>query len=298
VKVDFFVVGQPKAGTTALYRMLDQHPRIFMPSLKEPQFFAKDMKRRFDPERWPVLPQSMDEYLALFGGAGDDQLLGEASTLYLPSAVAAGEISRFNPEAKIVAVLREPASLLRSLHLQKLKDRNEVHDDLRLALELEGERRQGREIPDTCYRPQELFYVDNVRYVEQLERYDDFDTLVIPYDGLRGDNQATVNEVFRFLDLAEVEVSAVEANPSVVVRSRKASRALRSISTGPTRWAARVVPRKVRRRLLSAAYAKVRPAPAPMDADLATELRERFRSEVVALSEYTGRDFTALWGYS
>jgi len=43
---DFFVVGQPKSGTTALYEMLRQHPQIYMPDLKEPEFFAADLRRR------------------------------------------------------------------------------------------------------------------------------------------------------------------------------------------------------------------------------------------------------------
>jgi hypothetical protein len=156
--MDFFVVGQPKAGTTALYEMLSQHPEIFMPKLKEPQFFATDMRRRFDPKGWPVLPQALGEYEALFAGAEPGQLRGEASTLYLPSRVAAGKIAAFNPAAKAIAVLREPASLLRSLHLQTLKDRNENEKDFSRALELEPMRRKGKKIPRTSYRPQEILY--------------------------------------------------------------------------------------------------------------------------------------------
>src|SRR5579872_578348 len=41
---DFFVIGHPKCGTTALYAMLKRHPQIYMSDVKEPQFFAGDLR--------------------------------------------------------------------------------------------------------------------------------------------------------------------------------------------------------------------------------------------------------------
>src|SRR5271165_2588043 len=114
---DFFIVGQPKAGTTALYQMLSQHPQIFMSDLKEPRFLADDMRSRFTNPRGRPLPQTLEQYLSLFEGAGDDQRLGEATPMYLWSRTAAERISQLQPSARIIAILREPASLLRSLHL-------------------------------------------------------------------------------------------------------------------------------------------------------------------------------------
>ena len=37
---NFLVIGAPKAGTTALYEYLRQHPQIYMSPVKEPKFFA------------------------------------------------------------------------------------------------------------------------------------------------------------------------------------------------------------------------------------------------------------------
>ena len=48
---DFFIIGAPKAGTTSLYHYLDQHPEVFMSAIKEPHFFAAEIREeRFDPE--------------------------------------------------------------------------------------------------------------------------------------------------------------------------------------------------------------------------------------------------------
>src|ERR1035438_4009729 len=87
---DFFIVGHPKSGTTALYQMLRSHPQIFMPDLKEPRFFASDLRAQMQPTAASgtsgfVLPQTWAEYLALFASALPDQRVGEASPSYLRS---------------------------------------------------------------------------------------------------------------------------------------------------------------------------------------------------------------------
>src|SRR6266566_130247 len=110
---DFFIVGAPKCGTTSLYRMLRQHPRIFMPDLKEPRFLASDAWAAPGSPSGPIsYPQTLEEYLALFDEAREDQLVGEATTLYLWSRTAAARIAELSPAARIIAILREPASFL------------------------------------------------------------------------------------------------------------------------------------------------------------------------------------------
>src|SRR6266566_2098205 len=133
---DFFIVGHAKSGTTAMYEMLRGHPQIFLPDGKEPWFFATDMRPRFQPAMAGRLPQTLDEYLALFAGAKPEQRVGEASSSYLWSATAASGIARVAPAARIIAILREPASFLCSLHLQLLRTHVEVKKDLRRALSL------------------------------------------------------------------------------------------------------------------------------------------------------------------
>src|SRR5207302_11433714 len=123
---DFFIVGHHKSGTTALYEMLRRHPQIYMPALKEPRYFASDLRELFEPVRTGRLPHTLEEYLALFDGATPGQITGEASPSYLRSTVAARKIAEVRPDARIIAILREPASFVRSLHLQLLQERVET----------------------------------------------------------------------------------------------------------------------------------------------------------------------------
>ena len=170
--------------------------------------------------------ESREDYLALFEGARADQLAGEGSTAYIWSRTAAGLIAEAQPKARIIVIIREPASYLRSLHLQLLQHKSEEVESLREALALEPERRQGRHLTAVnADWPQVLFYSDRVRYVEQLRRYqavfDPEQILVLIYDDFRADNDATVRRVERFLGVEQRGAGApAEANTSVRRRVR------------------------------------------------------------------------------
>jgi hypothetical protein len=308
---DFFIVGQPKSGTTALYRMLRGHPQIYMPELKEPLFFASDLRpdAQAGAKRHSVRPDTYEEYLALFAAATPEQRLGEASSSYLRSHVAAGAIAQAQPSARIIAILREPASFLRSLHLQRLREHVESEPDLAVALSLEEHRRQGHKA-HARDRPQMLLYSDFVHYVEQLRRYDAVfepqQMLVLIYDDFRQDNERTMHSVLRFLDVDDAApLEVLEANPTVAVRSERLDRLAGRVQLGQGAVGARahtlvktLTPQGMRRRALRSLRERVlyREPPA-VDERVIEDLRRRFRPEVVALSEYLNRDLVALWGY-
>ena len=304
---DFFVVGHSKSGTTALYQMLRKHPQIFMPEMKEPIFFAPELPRQAHRYR---APETLEEYLALFSAATPDQFVGEGSASYLRSPQAAERIAAARPDARIVAILREPASFLRSFHLQVVQAHYEDQRDLARALSLEGERRRGRHLPKRSLWPQELLYSDHVRYVEQLRRYHErfeaSQVLVLIYDDFREDNAGALRQVLRFLGADEdVQLAAGQVNPSVATRSHLADHVLHSLSHGEGRAGAAVkraalalAPRRVRRGALGVAQRRLVSGAAPeADERLMRTLRRRFRPEVEALSEYLGRDLVALWRY-
>jgi Sulfotransferase family len=304
---DFFIVGHSKSGTTALYEMLRQQPGIFMPDLKEPVFFASELPRQAHRYRAPA---TLEEYLALFAAATAGQRTGEASASYLWSRTAAAAIAAARPDAKIIALFREPASFLRSLHLQCVQSHYESEKDLRRALALEEERRQGRSIPRSSAWPQVLLYSEHVRYAEQLQRYRAVfpaeQILTLIYDDFQADNLATIASVLDFLGVSDpVPVRPVQANPTVRMRSQRLDEILHALAggTGPLARALgapiRVaLPQGVRRRLLRATRRTiVAGEPEPPDAQLMAELRRRYRPEVLALGELLGRDLVGLWGY-
>lgn len=324
---DFFIVGHPKCGTSALFQMLRRHPQVHMP-VKEPTFFAKDL-----PARWPREGGlTFDRYLDLFADATPEQRVGEASVWHLLSTTAAAGIAQVNPQAKIIAILREPVSYLHSIHLQLLRSQNESAKDLRSALALEDERRRGRRIPRQTRRPPVLQYSQHIRYTEQISRYHAAfprdQVMVLIYEQFRQDNVDTVRRILQFIDVDDTTpVEPVIVNAAVAPRSGRFNGAVRNVVIGRGRLSrslragARLTVPEHRRKRLQSAYADVvsgrtpvkpdgRPlalgsmlakamykAPPAPDEALSAELRARFRPEVVKISDYLGIDLVRIWGY-
>jgi hypothetical protein len=305
---EFFIIGHEKCGTTALYKMLRRHPQVFMPDYKEPRFFSSDI-RATAPKPGGGKPQTLEAYMALFADARPEQLAGEASPQYIRSPGAAGRIAEVRPDARIIAILREPAGFLRSYHQQCVQSTLETERDLHTALALEPERREGRHLPPGTESPAWLLYSEHVRYVEQLRRYHAVfppeQVLVLIYDDYRRDNIETLRRVLRFLDVDDtlaLEPIETKRETHTTVRFmplHRISRRLRMAKHKPenagtvARTVSRITPRPLQMAWRRVVYSR----PAPADAELMRELRRRFKPEVVALSEYLGRDLVALWGY-
>ncbi len=122
---NLFVVGAPRCGTTAMFRLLAQHPDIAVCDPKEPYYFCTDFHEESDRHagratRFPVRTEA--QYLALF----DDRsrtVVAEATPAYLYSTVAASRIHAFNPGARILVMVRDPVELLHSLHAKMVSYR-------------------------------------------------------------------------------------------------------------------------------------------------------------------------------
>lgn len=287
-KPDFFVVGAPKAGTTALYMYLTQHPKVFMPEVKEPHFF-------YDREApgSPVLGKGdLEGYLRLFEGIGEDVAAGEGSTTYLQLANAPGEIRRLQPRAKAVMILRDPVARAYSQYWNQVRDGREPLG-FEEALRAEPERiRRGKWSG--------FYYVECGRYAEQVARY--FETFgresvkVFLFEDLNRDAAAVCRETFEFLGVdSDVPLEAGERyNRSGPPRSRLLARAL-----GDPRVKAAVgrsVPPGLKRRAGEWLRNKnAKPVP-EMDPRTRGMLREAFEEDVLRLEGMIGRDLSAWRG--
>jgi hypothetical protein len=215
-QVDFFIVGAPKCGTTAMYSYLKSHPDIFFPERKEPHFFGSDLEFHGQPRI------TFDEYLALFYDAKPDQTLGDASVFYLMSENAAEEIKAYNPAAKIVIMLRNPVDVMHSFHSQRLFNGTEDIENFGEAVAAEADRRKGRRMPARIGFRQGLFYRDVVMFADQVERY--FDafgrdrTHIIIYEDFVADMPRCFKGLCTFLDIdATLKATFAPVNSNKVV---------------------------------------------------------------------------------
>ena len=240
---DFFVIGAYRCGTTLLHRALGQHPQVFVPALKEPNFYAVDGNERPSPELIARSVVDPAEYQRLYDGAVDSQRCGDVSPEYLRNPHAPERIRQTHPDAPLVAILRNPVERAWSDYLQHRARGTEPCATFSEALDLQDDRRAGlsRTAPH---------YIDSGRYGEQLQRYlESFDSdqlLVLLYDDLQTDPDDVVRKVFAHIGVdpaVEVELEG-DVNASGLPRNvayRTLLRVRRSVGTRMSRRLVEVV---------------------------------------------------------
>lgn len=191
---NFFIVGAPKCGTTALYQYLKEHPNIFM-APKERHFFATD---NFAGR------ESLDDYLNLFKRASDKHYaIGEASVFYLYSPVAIKNIYEFNNKAKIIAMLRNPIDLVYAMHATHVWTYDEDEKDFKKAWYLQEERRKGYKIPSHSVYPPSLQYAQVGKLGEQVERllniFPPEQVKLLLFDDFKSSTKSVYEDVMSFL---------------------------------------------------------------------------------------------------
>lgn len=283
---NFLIIGAAKGGTTSLYHYLDQHPQIYMSPVKEPRFFALEGEQLNFQNPDQVINHTsvttLSEYYQLFEGVTDEIAVGEASPLYLYSERAVERIAHYVPEAKLIAILRNPVDRAYSCykHLIALEPFSFAE-----ALNEEEDRIRQNWAHLWHYRQGGYYY-------KQLKRY--FDTFdkhrikIYLFDDLKAKPLDVVQDVFSFLRVDDTFVPDltyrnVSNNPKIKV--------LQNTTNGQSRL--RSFSRKVLPKWLRSGFAKrVRGWNSkefvPMPEDVRLQLIEDYREDIVNLQDLIG----------
>lgn len=185
-KPNLFVIGAMKSGTTSLHQYLDTHPQIAMSEQKEPAYFAEEFTLRRG-ENW---------YLRLFPQDTQYSYRGESSTQYTRLPLYKGvpeRLHRFNPDARLIYVMRNPFERLVSHYWHDVR--------VRSILTQAGE---PRSLLKAVRRDQDG-YLATSDYAMQLEPYirlfgtDALYTLT--FEALIADPQRELDKIYHWLGL-------------------------------------------------------------------------------------------------
>jgi hypothetical protein len=215
---DFILVGAPKCGTTSMHAMLALHPDVFLPEhevfffdvddvMTHPDFFVHR-----DGLSFHDYDAQFEEYLAwyrsMFAGAQPGQLIGEDTTTYLLSPDAPRRIASLLPDAKLIAILRNPVDRTYSQYLHNA--------------------RSGRHFVsfERALRTNPGALMVQGFYAEQLERYRGFlnagQMLVLFFEDFTEDPMRELRRVCDFLGLKDLP--PIDAISGSVTASRSRGR--------------------------------------------------------------------------
>jgi hypothetical protein len=295
-KPDLFIVGAPKCGTTALYEYLRLHPNIFLSPLKEPHYFATDLGT------YPAI-KTAAAYEALFARRTPEHLrVGEASVYYLRSSVALANIRQFNPEARIIAMFRNPVDMVHSLHSQLLYVAEESVSDFETAWRLQERRRRGFDVPRGSRGAFLLQYAEVGAFGTQTERmlsaFPREQVKMILYDDFAASARAVYDDVIAFLGVPHDhrrEFPRINDNKRArVAWLRNFLRKPPPVLRDTYRSIKQTMGAKRMDALKSAVVARntTKQRREPLSPEFRSELVEAFREEVALLSRLIGRDLS------
>ena len=162
---DFFVVGAPRCGTTSFCRYLARNPQICFSRPKEPHYFTQlKADPTADQLAHDYLERCFGHHTAAHRAVGE----GSVSYLYLPEAIE--RIRRFNPDARFVALVRNPLTMLPSYHLRMRFLLQEDEPDFARAWSMQAERARGQHVPKHCLDARLLMYAHVAELGAQVER--------------------------------------------------------------------------------------------------------------------------------
>ena len=218
---NFFLAGAPKAGTTSLYRYLDQHPQVYMCPIKEPCYFGaefrlencseailpgvergqRELRKYLDgnmrERRFGGMVEEWDDYVRLFRQVRGETAVGEASVGYLWSETAARNIHARVPTAKILLMLRNPADRAFSQYLHQM-----AVGGLRLSFRQQIEANlQNRSRKFSLQYPLLEFGLYHGQVKRFLDLFPPQNVLIHLYDDYRANPAPVIASIFRFLDV-------------------------------------------------------------------------------------------------
>ena len=302
---DTFIIGAAKSGTTSLYGYLSEHADVFMSREKEPHYFSPDVVhlRRGRPF---IDPSDEARYLKLFARAQNEARVGEASTSYLVSHAAPHLLRAFQPDARIIVMLRNPVDLIYSLYGHRVAHGSEWITDFATALDADADRRQGKRLQ----RGQPglgAAYRDYAMLGEQLERwFDVFDPeriYIICFDDFVRDTEGEFAKLLTFL---EVDKEFRPASFAVYNQShRRRTGPVSLIFSNPVlRWLSRsALPAvigekataKLARRFSRRRFTRRPVTVEPIPPEIRRGLEREFEGDLEKLGRLIGRDLKSEW---
>lgn len=186
-KVNFFCIGAGKAGTTWLWSLLNQHPEIMLPKIKEMHYFNTQSFE--DPEMLnPISKQNLEWYHKHFD-FDDDILCGDFTPCYIWDRDAVKKIHRYNPNAKIIAILRNPFERTFSQYKFAVNQGRIPEIDFSEAIE------------NYEFLTRESLYANDLKKTQEI--FGKHNVLVLNFDDLIKDTERVLKVVEEFLCIKE-----------------------------------------------------------------------------------------------
>jgi hypothetical protein len=299
---DFFIVGAPRCGTTALGRYLARNPQIGFSRPKESHYFTR-------LSGIPTASELQRDYLERYFAHCTDRhrIMGEGSVTYLHMPEALQRILHFNPHARFIAMVRNPLSMLPSYHQRMLFLLQEDKKDFATAWSLEPERARSEHLPKRCLDHRLLLYSEVAKLGFQINRLFEivgrdrahvivFDDLIaepltvykkvvqflgVDYDGQTTFERKLGSQMYRYGWLQKLLFAPVVRGGKIVDTLQRRKRKYNEDGSKQKIFIKRIT-----------GFNRIIKSPDPLSENMLDVLRETLRDDVALLSRVLNRDLS------
>ena len=206
VKVNFVIAGVQKGGTKALRHFLAQHPMIGFSRADqrtEPHFFDWILANHEHPPPVSVY----DSYHRMFDSAALAKVTGDVTPNYIFDKNALSRVQQYNPNMKIIVLLRNPVDRAYSQWNMQVETGRETRGFLMALVHEYRVRRSIGQHRNFSY-VQRGFYDSQIARLQRL--FPPHNCLILRTESLRSHHQKTLDEVLHFLGLPTMDTASPE----------------------------------------------------------------------------------------
>lgn len=309
---NFFVIGVVKGGTTSLYHYLKQHPDIYLPPIKETNYFSRsdideskftneyriDVELKLDQYFADGMPEEIhiahinekEEYERLYFPVHEENAIGEISNSYAICPSAAEAIKSYNPNAKIIALLRNPISRIWSHYIMNLRDAKVSKPDFIFEVQHDfNSKMKGWGISHQ--------YIELGLYYQQVKRYLDVfgkeKCLFLLYEDFRDNPNEVLAKICKFLKVDDQFAFNVNSrkNHAALPRVKFLNKIM--VKSGMIKWGKKVFTREKRDSLSKLMYSQSRVPSISRKSEVF--IKDFYKKDVAKLSDLLDMDLTISW---
>lgn len=217
---NFFIIGVVKGGTTSLYNYLQQHSDVYFSPIKETNFFSRfdidesklikeyasdikiNLKKYFANGMKEVVHiahiKNIKDYNSLFSQVNNEKVIGEISNSYTICPQAVEEINKFNPNAKLLIMLRNPISRIWSQYLMNLREGKTLEKDFIKEIEKDYKKKDKGWGVNHQYLELGLYY-EQIRKVLKYFPKEQFKIMF--FEDYVNNSESVIHEICNYLEI-------------------------------------------------------------------------------------------------
>ncbi|NPA68001.1 MAG: sulfotransferase domain-containing protein [Chlorobi bacterium] len=246
MKINAIIIGAGRSGTTTLYQYLEKHPGICFSSIKEVHYFSVD----------ELYERGEEYYHSFWKNCNENALKIAADTYLLISKKAPERIKKYNPEMKIIIILRNPEERAFSSYQYAI---NNGYTDKNISFTKAVNDEEYHIKNSDITTQNNLCHIYQSKYFEHISYWSEFfprnQILILKTEDLKNNTEFLLKQLSDFLEISEFKITEkISANKSAKAKSEALQQFLLNRNTPARKFLRKILPKGIKNLILNSKF--------------------------------------------